>query len=69
MPLKRMLVVGVIAGLSTTGCDMSSTSSGGPEPGSPADRYCDTNSTGPDVVAHNGKTYDADCLDAYPWEK
>lgn len=39
-----------------------------PEAGSMADMMCDTNETGPGYVRKGGKTYDAECLDAYPWE-
>ncbi len=39
-----------------------------PEPGSMADKMCHTNETGPGYVTLGGKNYDAECLDAYPWE-
>ena len=43
--------------------------SSGPEPGSPAGRYCDTNDIGPGTVQYGGTSYDEECLDAYPWER
>lgn len=38
-----------------------------PQPGSWADVMCDTNETGPGIVALGGKHYDEDCLKAYSW--
>lgn len=39
-----------------------------PEPGSPADRYGDTNDTGPGtVLLGNGKRYGVDALRSYSW--
>ncbi len=39
-----------------------------PEPDSPAERYCDTNSEGSNTVVLGGKRYDKKCLDSYPWK-
>lgn len=40
----------------------------GPEPGSSADRMCDTYDVGPGTEQYNGKSYDATCLERYPWD-
>ena len=55
--------------LGGVGCTAGRTSSG-PEPGSGAARYCDTNTTDPrSTTEYDGKHYDTECLAQYSWEK
>ena len=63
--VRVLLVAGGLAALAACG---SSSELSAPEPGSMADRMCDTNETGSGIVRKGGKNYDEDCLDAYPWE-
>jgi hypothetical protein len=61
-----LIAIMVLVTLTTAACGGSGLDA--PEPGSMADRMCDTNETGPGYVTKGGKNYDAECLDSYPWE-
>lgn len=69
LTIVAIVVIAVIA-MAIVGGDnaRSPSGGGGPEPGSPADRYCDTNEVGPGTVQYGSKSYDSDCLDTYSWE-
>ena len=58
--MSRGVATAALGILLLSGC---SSRPSAPEAGSPADRYCDTNSMGPDTVALGGKRYDKKCLD------
>lgn len=69
---QLLIILGVVLAIFAVFAIISLTSSGhaGPERGSAADRYCDTNNTDPRTTQeYNGKHYDTDCLVNYPWEK
>ena len=66
MRRMRMLAIATAVVMTLGSCGGSKPSA--PEPGSMADRMCDTNETDAGYVTMGGKSYDAECLDVYSWE-
>lgn len=65
--MRRLVLFAMIVAVISTTVSCGDSSLSAPEPGSMADRMCDTNETGPGYVTKGGKSYDEKCLDNFPW--
>ena len=76
--MRRVVLAVAFVFLVGCGSGSSEFADTGPEPGSPADRYCDVatteaaarerDPTGEDTVMYNGKYYSYECIQRYPKE-